>query len=166
MSTIIRFLLLTFLCMMLLGCTPGEENSSTPTRSGEEVIGTARAFAEQTRQATAQTPPPTPLPPSPTVTPVTPTLEPTETMGPPIVTANYDARIRIGPDEAYSQIDVFFEGQIAEVVGRYNNLESGTWWYIERIGEGKDGWVWEGAVTITGSVEVVPLRDAPPTAIP
>lgn len=166
MQTMIRSLLLVAFCLLLLGCTPGEEMNSTPTRSGEEVISTAKAFAELTRQATAQTPPPTPIPPSPTAIPPTPTSEPTETLGPPIVTANYNAIVRNGPDEAYNQIDVFFEGQTAEVIGRYNNLVSGTWWYIQRIGEGKDGWVWDEAVILTGSVDGVPFRDAPPTPNP
>ncbi len=164
--TMIRSLLLVAFCLLLLGCTPGEETNSTPTRSGEEVISTAKAYAELTRQATAQTPPPTPIPPSPTATPPTPTPEPTETLGPPIATAKYNANIRNGPDEAYDLIDVFFEGQTAEVIGRYNNLVSGTWWYIQRIGEGKDGWVWDEAVTLTGSVDGVPFRDAPPTPNP
>jgi hypothetical protein len=166
MSTIIRIFLLIGFCTMLLGCTSGEETISAPTRSGEEVINTARAYAEQTRQATAQTPPPTPIPPSPTATPLTPTLEPTETLGPPIAIAKYNAKIRNGPDESYNQIDVFFEGQTADIIGRYENPVSGTWWYIQRIGEGKDGWVWDEAVTLTGSVESVPSREAPPTPNP
>jgi hypothetical protein len=162
MSTIIRSLLLVFFCTILLGCTPDEEDISTPTRSGEEVISTAKAYAEQTRQATAQTPPPTPIPPSPTATPVTPTLEPTETLGPPVVTANYNVYVRDGPDEAYKHIDFFFEGQTADVIGRYENLVSGTWWYIRRIGEGKDGWVWSGAVTLTGFADSIPTLEPPP----
>jgi hypothetical protein len=166
MSTFIRFILLIVFCSMLLGCSPGEETLSTPTRSGEEVIGTAKAYAELTRQATFQTPPPTPIPPSPTATLPTPTLEPTETLGPPIATAKYNAKVRNGPDEAYNQIDVFYEGQTADVIGRYNNLVSGTWWYIQRAGDGKDGWVWDEAVTLTGYVDGVPLLEPPPSPTP
>ena len=55
---------------------------------------------------------------------------------------------------------------LGEVIGRYNNLVSGTWWYIQRSGEGKDGWVWDAAVTLTGDIDSVPLRDAPPTPSP
>ena len=151
---------------MLLGCNPGEETLTTPTRSGEEVIATAKAFAEQTRQATFQTPPPTPIPPSPTATQATPTPEPTETLGPPIVTANYNAYVRDGPDEVYNHIDFLLEGQTADVIGRYDNPVSGTWWYIQRIGEGKDGWVWSGAVTITGDADGVPSVEPPPLPTP
>ena len=163
MKLINRFLLLVAFSSLLIGCAPGEEMNSTPTRSGEEVISTAKANAELTRQATAQTPPPTPIPPSPTVTPPTPTPEPTETLGPPIVTANYNAYIRNGPDEVYDHIDFFLEGQTADVVGQYENPISGTWWYIQRIGEGRDGWVWSGAVTLTGFAGDVPILEPPPT---
>ncbi len=139
---------------------------STPTRSGEEIISTAKAFAELTRQATAQTPPPTPIPPSPTANPPTPTPEPTETLGPPTVSANYNAYVRNGPDEVYDHIDFFLEGQIADVIGQYSNPVSGTWWYIQRIGEGRDGWVWSGAVTLTGFAGGIPFIDPPPTPTP
>lgn len=166
MSTLSRYFLFIVFCTLLLGCATDGESDSTPTRSGEEVIGTAKAYAELTREATAQTPPPTPIPPSPTATLPTPTLEPTETLGPPMATAKYNANVRSGPDEAYIKIDVFYEGQTAEVIGRYNNLVSGTWWYIQRIDEGKDGWVWDEAVTLTGSIDSVPFRDAPPTPEP
>jgi|GEM_PF-1308369 len=162
MPKINRLFLFILLCLLLLGCTPVDEMNSTPTRSGEEVISTAKAHAELTRQATALTPPPTPIPPSPTATPPTPTPEPTETLGPPIAIAKYNAKIRNGPDEAYNQIDIFYEGQTADIIGRYENPVSGTWWYIQRIGEGRDGWVWYEAVDLAGFIDSVPLRDAPP----
>lgn len=161
-----RFFLLIAFCLLLLGCTTGEEMNSTPTWSGEEVISTAKAYAELTRQATALTPPPTPIPPSPTAIPPTPSLEPTETLGPPIVTANYNAYVRNGPDEVYDHIDFFLEGQNADVIGQYENPVSGIWWYIQRIGEGRDGWVWDGAVTLTGFADGVPFLDPPPTPSP
>lgn len=166
MSTLSRFILLIVFCTLLLGCVTDGEIDPTPTRSGEEVISTAKAYAELTREATALTPPPTPIPPSPTATLPTPTLEPTETLGPPVATAKYNANVRDGPDEAYNRIGIFYEGQTAEITGRYNNLVSGTWWYIQRNGEGKDGWVWDVAVTLSGDIDSVPFRDAPPTPTP
>jgi hypothetical protein len=166
MPTMNRFFILVAFCTLLLGCTPSEEMNSTPTRSGAAVINTAKAYAELTRQSTVQTPPPTPIPPSPTPIPPTPTPEPTETLGPPIVTANYNVYVRNGPDEVYDHIDFFLEGQTADVIGQYENPVSGGWWYIQRIGEGRDGWVWSGAVTLTGFTDGVPFLDPPPTPSP
>jgi hypothetical protein len=161
-----RFIPLSFLILMLFGCAPTEQVATTRTRSGDEVISTAKALAELTRQATALTPPPTAIPPSPTPEPPTPSPEPTATLGPPIVTANYNAYVRNGPDEAFASIDFFLEGQTADVTGRYENPVTGTWWFIEREGVGVDGWVWSGAVTLSGSDAGVPFVDSPPTPNP
>ncbi len=160
------FITLSLASFLLWGCAPRQNSLPTSTRSGEVVIETAKAFAEQTRQATAQTPPPTPVPPSSTPTLATATPVATETPATPIVTADYNAFVRNGPDEAFSHIDFFIEGQTAEVIGRYENQFSGTWWYIRRLDEGKDGWVWSGAVTFSGNPDSVPVLDPPPSPIP
>jgi len=39
----------------------------------------------------------------------------------------------------------------------------GTWWYIKRIGQGLNGWVWGGAVTFSGDATGIPYLEAPPT---
>ncbi|NIS79462.1 MAG: hypothetical protein GTO14_04455 [Anaerolineales bacterium] len=97
--------------------------------------------------------------------PNTETPTPSPTSGPPFVTANYNARVRVGPDETYSFIDIFLEGQRGRVVGRYENPDYNppTWWYIRRIGEGKDGWIWGGAVTLSGDASQVPVFQVSPT---
>jgi len=160
------FALIILIGSLLCGCNPSQDPLMTPTRSGESIISTAEAYAEQTRQATAQTPLPTPITPSPTAVQETSTPEPTETPSIPIVTANYNAYVRNGPDEVYQNIDYLLAGQPAEVIGRFENNNTGTWWYIRRIGEGKDGWIWGGAVTLSGYAGGVLVLEAPPTPTP
>lgn len=150
--------------VLLLAACQGAGARSTPTRTTEELLGTARARAESTRAATFQTPPPTPITPSPTAPLVTDTPEPTLTPTPdrPVVTANYNANVREGPGEEYPGVDFLLEGQRAIVIGRYENEVTGTWWAIERIEAGKDGWVWSGAVELFGDANLIPFLDAPP----
>ncbi len=145
----------------LWGCSRGQEPPG-PMRSPEQVLQTAQARAEATRQATFQTPPPTPITPSPTVTPQPPTPTLTPTPGEVLAIPNYNAILRAGPDETYGRVDLFLVGQQALVVGRYENTVSGTWWLLERQGEGQDGWVWGGAVTLQGDVSSVPELPLPP----
>ncbi|MCZ6529185.1 MAG: hypothetical protein O6949_02480, partial [Chloroflexi bacterium] len=41
------------------------------------------------------------------------------------------------------------------------------WWLIRRFGEaGRDGWVWSGAVTLSGNEAGVPVLEPPPTPTP
>lgn len=154
--------LLVALAILVGACRAGAGVSST--RSSEAVIATAYADAELTKQATFQTPPPTPVTPSPTppLESPTPAMTVTPTPGQPVVTADYNAYVRSGPDESYESIDFFLDGQRAFVEGRNENGTNGTWWYIRRIDEGKDGWVWSGAVTLAGDVSGVPIIEAPP----
>jgi hypothetical protein len=148
---------------MLAGCKSGVSTPTTPTMSSEDVIHTAEAIVEETRQAVTNTPTMTPVPPSPTTPPETPTSTATATPSKPKVTANYNANVRYGPDESYPVIDFMLEGQEGEPLGRYIHSTLGTWWYIERIGQGLNGWVWGGAVTFSGDANSVPYWDAPPT---
>jgi len=63
-------------------------------------------------------------------------------------------------------IDGFYQGQTARLVGRYVNGLGELWWYIDRIGAGIDGWVWDGAVAVTGDANAVPFLTPPPTPTP
>lgn len=159
-----RLPLLIFMMTLFLSACSGSTETSGDGRTSGEVLSTAQAKAEATRQATFQTPPPTPIPPSPTMPLITDTPAPSVTPTPsqPIAIADYNAYVREGPDEAYANVDFFLEGQSAIIVGRFENETNGTWWYIERIDEGKNGWVWDGAVTTSGDVNAVPLLEAPP----
>jgi uncharacterized protein YraI len=131
--------------------------------SADEVLSTAQAIADQTRQATTPTATPQPIPPTATepLESLTPTATATGTA--PVVTADYNANVRSGPGENYPIIDVFLEGETASVVGRYDDLTSGTWWAIHRLAQGLDGWVWAGAVTFSGDESTVPFLEPPPT---
>ena len=152
------FLGILVLLTSLTGACTGI-GAGTATRSAEDVLATAEALADLTRAATVQTLPPTPEPPTATATPPGPTATPTATEGPPVVEADYNAYVREGPDESFAFVDYFLEGQQGEVIGRFENTEYNppTWWYIRRIDQGKDGWVWSGAVTFYGEESGVPV---------
>jgi uncharacterized protein YraI len=74
-----------------------------------------------------------------------------------VAAANYPVAVRSGPGEQYEDIDLFLTGQMARVVGRYDDSPIGTWYLLQRIDAGKDGWVWSGAVTLTGDAALVPV---------
>lgn len=149
----------------LAGCNFGAGGgpTATPTLSSADVLKTAQAMAQATRQAASPTA--TVLPVTETETPIAMTDTPAPTASPssPTVTANYNAYIRTGPDESYDYIDFLLEGASAQVLGRYDNPSSGTWWYVAPIEKGLDGWVWGGAVSFAGAQSDVPYRQPPPT---
>ncbi|MGH2627260.1 MAG: hypothetical protein ACRDHY_11485, partial [Anaerolineales bacterium] len=132
------------------GCNFGFGPRPTPTLTADEVIATAQAMAELTRQAGP--PSPTPQPATATATPPleSQTPSPTATGPSPVVTANYTANVRSGPSEIYPVIDFMLQGETAAAVGRYDDVTSGRWWMIERLGAGLNGWVWGGAVSFSG----------------
>jgi uncharacterized protein YgiM (DUF1202 family) len=149
---------------VISACSSGSQTTEEPTRSSEDVLRTAEAIAEETRQAATPTFSPTPITPSPTVIEDTATPQSTATPAEPIVRANYNANVRSGPDEAYQVIDFFLDGEEANVIGQYAHPTMGVWWYVKRIGQGLNGWVWGGAVTVSGDTSAVPYLEAPPTS--
>jgi hypothetical protein len=155
--------LFILLCALVLAACTGTAEIGGSERTSDDVLQTAQARAEATRAATFQTPPPTPITPSPTAPLITDTPEPTLTPTPsqPIAIADYNAYVRSGPDETYDHIDFLLQGQAAVILGLYENEITGMWWYIDRIDEGKDGWIWGGAVTVSGDVTGVPALEAP-----
>jgi len=98
--------------------------------------------------------------PMPAVTP-TPEASATPAVSGPVVTADYPVSVRVGPGETYEQIDLFLTGQMARVVGRFDETPIGTWFLVQRIDVGKDGWVWSGAVTLIGDPASIPLATPP-----
>jgi hypothetical protein len=147
---------------IVAGCSSGSSRP-TPTLTSDQVIRTAEAIAQLTSQAT--TPTPSPIPASPTGTPTlaTSTPAPTPSSASPMATAKYTVAVRTGPGEVYEQLDLFVQGQVADVYGQYTGSPIGPWYFIHRIGAGKDGWVWSGAVDFSGNPAQVPPMDAPPT---
>jgi uncharacterized protein YraI len=83
-----------------------------------------------------------------------------------VITADYNANVRRGPGEEYEIVDFVLAGEQADVIGRYDDSPIGTWWLIQRIGEGRNGWVWAGAVTLSGNDFGVPAVEPPPTSTP
>lgn len=160
-------LLILIMCSVgVASCSREAEPSAEPTRSSEDVLLTAEAIADKTRQAVTPTHTHTPIPPSPTEPSMTDTPVPTATPAIPIVRPTYNANVRAGPDETYEIIDFFLEGQEAEVIGRYDHPTMGTWWFIKRVGEGLNGWVWNGAVILSGDAAGIPYFEPPPTSTP
>jgi hypothetical protein len=147
------------------GCTLGGP-APTPTLSANDVLNTAQAIAEQTRQAGTPTPLPATATPPPTVPAESPTPLPSATPSAPSVTADYNANVRSGPGAAYPVIDFLLEGETATVLGRFDDPDTGTWWSIHRLAQGLDGWVWTGAVTFGGDPSLVPYLEPPPTPEP
>lgn len=154
---------LAIIYSVVSGACATAPSEPTDHRSSQDVLETAQARAEATRAATFRTPPPTPITPSPTAPLVTDTPVPSTTPTPsqPIAVADYNAYVRSGPGETYDNIDFLLQGQSGFILGTYENESNGTWWYIDRIEEGKDGWIWSGAVTVSGDVIGVPLLEAP-----
>jgi hypothetical protein len=160
----IRLFLVFGLAILLTACGgSADEPQAEPTLSTDDVVRTAEAIAEQTRSADTATPSPTQVLPTATVPVDTATPAPTATPSSARVVANYNANVRSGPDENYSAIDILESGKEAAIVGRFDGSPIGTWWFIRRIGQGLDGWIWNGAVTVVGNAAIVPPIDAPPT---
>ncbi|MFP3855155.1 MAG: SH3 domain-containing protein [Anaerolineales bacterium] len=161
-------LLAVSLGLLLTGCNFGAPAgpTETSTLSSDDVLQTAEAIAEATRGAASPTPTREPITATPTQVPETNTPEPTGTSSSPMVTADYNANVRSGPDEVFESIDYLLQGDQAQAVGRFINEENGTWWFIERVGEGRDGWIWGGAVTFSGNENSVPILESPPTPTP
>jgi hypothetical protein len=164
-----RLLLPLILGFLLSGCNFGAlaGPTATPTLSSDDVLKTAEAMAEATRSAVSPTPTRPAVTATPTPVPATATPAPTATPDVPLVTADYNANVRSGPDEVFGAIDFLLEGDNAEAVGRYLNEDTGYWYFIRRLGElGRDGWIWGGAVTLAGDENVLPLLESPPTPTP
>jgi uncharacterized protein YraI len=83
-----------------------------------------------------------------------------------LATADQTANVRTGPGTGYEWIDFLYQGQSAEIVGRYESEVDGTWWRIHRLGQGLDGWVWGGVITASGDLSGVPYLLPPPTPTP
>ncbi|HLC04735.1 MAG TPA: SH3 domain-containing protein [Anaerolineales bacterium] len=159
----LRLGLLPVMALGLIACGRAQEPAGTPTISSDDVLMTAEAIAQATRSAATPTPSQTPMPP--TATEILESATPAATATPlsAIVKADYNANVRSGPDEIFPAIDVLLQGDQANAVGRYSNPANGIWWSIRRIGSGRDGWIWGGAVTLSGDAGQVPFLESPPT---
>jgi hypothetical protein len=151
---------------LLAGCNFSPAPEATATISPDQVLQTAQAIAEATLAAVTPTVTSTPAPP--TGTPILETATPvaTATPGSPVLTADYNANVRYGPGEEYPVIDFLLAGQSAAIVGRYDDTPIGTWWLIERPDLGRNGWIWDGAVSVAGSTAGVVVQEKPPTPTP
>jgi len=135
----------------------------TPTLTADDVLATAQVMVELTRNASTPTFTPAPATATATQPLESPTPSATATGPAPVVTANYIANVRSGPGEVYPVIDLLLQGETAAAVGKYDDVTSGRWWMIQRLGAGLNGWVWGGAVTFSGDENSVPFLEAPPT---
>lgn len=159
---------LMLVALTLVGCNFGasSEPTGTPTLTSQNVMETAQAIAEATRQAVTPTETRAPVTPTPSPVPETATPTASPTPGSAVVTADYNANVRSGPGEEFDGIDFLLQGDQADVEGRFINDQSGTWYYITREEQGLPGWIWGGAVTIAGNESAVPFLESPPTPTP
>jgi hypothetical protein len=153
-------------CLALAGCAPGAGGAATSAVSGEDLIATAEAAAEMTRQAATATFTPTPITPLPSPVPPTATRLPLTTETAPFLTATQTAYVRAGPDVTYNWLGLLYSGETALVTGRHEAGNGETWWLIHRTSDGLEGWVWGGAATLSGDAGTLPLLEAPPTQTP
>ncbi len=105
--------------------------------------------------APSLTPTPSRTPaPTETETPsVTPTITPTP---PPIIRAQRDTRLYLGPATSYPEQGWLVEGQSALVISQ---LEGGEWWYVETE-RGIRGWASAETVTTENDPSTVPVVTA------
>lgn len=161
-------LLAALVSLALAGCGSGAPSAPTdpPTLSSDDVMSTAEAIAEATRQASTPTPTRQLATPTPTDVPTTATPSATSTASSPVVIADYNANVRSGPGEEFDPIDFLYEGDPADVQGRFMEDEIGVWYFITRQDQGIPGWIWSGAVTLQGDPNVIPILESPPTPTP
>ena len=103
---------------------------------------------------------------TPTVPPATATHTVSSTPNFAAAVAKYNVSVRSGPGEDYPILDLFLQGQSAQIIGRYEESPIGTWYLVSRIGQGINGWVWSGATDLSGDLAGVPILKAPPTPEP
>jgi hypothetical protein len=161
-----RAALLTLAALALAGCTLGAGSAATPTLTSAEVIQTAQADAQRTREAYTPTATRVVESPTPSAPALSATPESSATPTSALATADQTANVRNGPGTAFDWVDFLYQGQTAEIVGRYESESEGTWWFIHRVGQGLDGWVWGGVITMSGDLSGVPFLISPPTPTP
>jgi uncharacterized protein YgiM (DUF1202 family) len=159
---IVAVVFLIVIPIIILTSNRGQQAEATATLSSDQVLQTAQAIADATRAAQVPTNTHTLPPPTFTVQVDTATPANTPTPSSTYVVANYNSNVRSGPGEEYPIIDLFYAGDEADVEGRYDETELGTWWFIRRRGQGIDGWVWSGAVTLYGDEAGIPILEKPP----
>lgn len=159
---IVVVIFLIVIPIIILTGDRGQQVEATPTLSSDQVLETAQAIADATRNAQVPTQTDTMPPPTETVPVDTPTLVNTATPSSTYIVADYNSNVRFGPGEEYPIIDFLYAGDEADVEGRYDETELGTWWFIRRRGQGLDGWIWSGAVTLYGDESGIPILEKPP----
>ncbi len=97
----------------------------------------------------------------PIVSPVSPLIPPPT--APPMASAQQNTNCRSGPSRVYEIDSTFFEGQSTPIQGR--NADN-TWWLIQDPLGGKDCWVWDGSVEVSGDLSAVLVVQSPPTPKP
>ena len=164
----IKLILMTGAAFIMSGCNFGAPGgpTETPTLNSDDVMRTAEAMAEATRQASSPTPTINPVTLTPTQPPASATATVTFTPSAPLVVADYNANVRSGPGEVFGGVDFLLQGDQANVEGRFIHEDSGVWYYITREGQGLPGWIWGGAVTVAGNPDSVPFLESPPTPTP
>lgn len=125
----------------------------TPTLTFTPSASFTPTAAGLTSSPTATQPSPTP----------TGTFTPAPAAGAPTLLANSNANCRTGPGVAYPIDDGLHKGQVGIIEGR--NADNSWVWIREPSGGGGHCWVSAGVGTLSGSLNLVLIIQAPPPPI-
>jgi len=153
--TIVTTLLLP---KLIVAQAPTASPTPWPTLAGVASATAIPTFTPSPTLSPSPTPTPTQTPiPSQTPTPTqtdTPTLTPSATPTPlPVVRADKDARLYLGPGTDYPEQGWLVKGKTALIISQ---LDDGEWWYVETE-RGIRGWAQAGRVTAENDLSAVPV---------
>jgi hypothetical protein len=150
-------------CQSLL--KPPADTSTSIQTAIEQTMAVQNAISTFMAQTQAAVPviPPVALPTAIPTIAIQPTIVP-PTAAPSVrATATKNANCRSGPAANFDYIGVLNQGESAAVIAY--NLEFGKWWQIV-MADGKQCWVINDAVSLTGELALVPLVNSPKTPTP
>ena len=134
-----------------------------PVENIDDQIATGIALTQAAQQV-VEVPPNTPVPLAvlPTITPELPTF----TTAPAVQgSVNYGANCRTGPGANFSNVVVYEQGTLVDVIGISLATDKTTWWLVSSSGQA-DCWLIDAAMTISGDKSSVVLVVSPPTPTP
>jgi uncharacterized protein YraI len=148
-------------CGLLLPGTPTVDPVAQAIAQTAAVQSAASTLMAQAQPVTPPTeaPIPTAIP----IVEVQPTAVPPTAVPSVQATATKNANCRSGPAANFDYIGVLNQGETANVIG--HNLEFGKWWQVI-LADGKQCWVIEDAVSLSGDLNTVAMVASPSTPTP
>jgi uncharacterized protein YraI len=164
------FAIAMILVLLLAACTsllkPNDSNVDVQTAI-EQTMAVQNAIATFTAQTQGAPAPVVPVAVEPTAIPtiaiVPATAVPPTAESSVEAKATKNANCRSGPATNFDYIGVLNQGETAKVIG--HNLEFGKWWQVV-LADGKQCWVIEDAVNLSGDTNSVAMINSPKTPTP